>query len=325
MLKKAAVFLALFTLLVGLTPALAQDGSTLGLSEADFALYTQGSSYAFDSLALDYTFTLSVNQETLTITGSGIGGTDASGSPVAQLTLTGGGLLDVEGTGTPQQVNVDAELRLVNNILYLIDNTGDQGWQGFALEELLSDITGDALAVDPDELAAGDMSSLGDLGGVFEGMSSLMDAGFVHVARLADASVNGVNTAHFQTTFDFNLLLSSDFLKNIMVESGQITGTAEEIDQQFQFFQSFLGMFFQGLSLSLDQYIAVDTPRIEQTTVNFGMTIPAMTEDTEPMALSLTLDITMAEYNPAVSVEAPANATMVDPNALMEEAGVGGF
>jgi hypothetical protein len=306
-------------LLVGLTPAFAQD-NTLGLSDADFTLYTQANSYSFDGLAFDYSFTMSINNQTVTLTGSGSGGSDASGSPVGQLTLTGGGLFDLEGTGTPQQVSADNEFRLVGNTLYLIDNNSDQGWQGVALEDALNSIAGDTLGIDPQALAEGDMSALGDFGSALDDVSSLMDSGFAKMTRLPDANVNGANVAHFQMVFDFDTLLSSDFLKQVLVGSGQLSGTDEEIDQQFQFFASFLGAFLQGINLSFDQYVAVDTPRVEQATLTFGITVPAMSEDSEEMAINLVLDVTMTEYNPMLSVEVPANVTMIDPNELMQEA-----
>ncbi len=321
MLKKAAVFFALLMLLVGLTPALAQDSGTLGLSEADFALYTQGNSYSFDSLAFDYSFNLSISQEALTLTGSGIGGKDANGNPVAQLTIAGGGALN------GKQINVDLELRLVDNILYLLDNTGDQGWQGIPLEDALDSAGGEDLGIDPDALAEGD---LGGLGSMFEDATSLVDSGFVQMARLADSSVNGVNAAHFQMTFDFNTLLSSDFLKNILVSSEMLSGTEEEIDQQFQFFASLLGGYFQGMTLSFDQYIGIDTPRLEQAALNFGMSLQTVNEKQETITntIGLTFDLTMTEYNPAVSVEVPADVTMIDPEELeklMQGVETGGF
>lgn len=321
MLKKAAVFFALLMLLVGLTPALAQDSGTLGLSEADFALYTQGNSYSFDSIAFDYSFNLSISEDSLALTGSGIGGTDANGSPVAQLTIAGGGVLSNE------QINVDIELRLVDNILYLLDNTGDQGWQGIPLEDALDSVAGEDLSLDPDALAEGDMSGLGDFGSAFDDVSSLVDSGFVQVARLADSSVNGVNAAHFQMTFDFNTLLSSDFLKQILVSSEMLSGTEEEIDQQFQFFAAFIGSYLQGMTLSFDQYIATDTPRLEQAALNFGMSLQTVNEKQETITntVGLVFDLTMTEYNPAVSVEVPADVTMVDPDELMESMETGGF
>lgn len=324
MLRKAVLLLALMALLVGITPALAQEG-TLGLSDADFALYTQGNSYEFDTLAFDYSFTMSVNNETLQFTGSGVSGLGADGSPTAQVTLAGGGMADIEGTGTPQQVNADMEFRLVGDTLYLLDRTSDQGWSGIKLEDALGAVAGDMLPVDPMALAEGDMGAMGDLGGMFDDMSALMDSGFIQLSRLADTSVNGRSAAHFQMAFDFNTLLSSDFLKGILVSSGQLSGTAEEIDQQFQFFSMFLGSFLQGINLSFDQYIATDSPRVERATLTFGITVPAMTEEAEDMAISLVLDVTMTAYNPAINVEAPADFTLIDPEALMKGMDMGGF
>lgn len=324
MLRKAILLIALFALFVGVVPALAQEG-TLGLSDADFALYTQGNSYEFEGLAFDYTFTMSVDKETLTFTGSGVSGMAADGSLAVQVTLTGGGMADIEGTGKPQMVNADAEMRLVGSMLYLLDKTGDQGWLAINLEDALSAVAGDMLPVDPAALGEGDIEALGDLGGLLGGASDLLDSGFVKLARLADASVNGRNTAHFRMTFDFNLLLTSDLLKELLVGAGQISGTQQEIDQQFQFFSAFLGSFLQGLNLSFDQYIATDTPRVERATLVFGLTVPAMTQNATDTSINLSLDVVMTAYNPPINVEAPANFTLIDPEELMGEMDMGGF
>ncbi len=324
MLRKAFLLIALLALFVSVVPALAQEG-TLGLSDADFALYTQGNSYEFEGLAFDYTFTMAIDKDSLTFTGSGVSGMNADGSLAVQVTLTGGGRADLEGTGMPQTVNADSELRLVGNTLYLLDKTGDQGWLAINLEDALGAVAGDVLPVDPSALGEGDVEALGDLGSAIEGVSDLLDSGFVKLSRLADASVNGRNTAHFQMTFDFNLLLTSDLLKELLVGAGQLSGTQQEIDQQFQFFSAFLGSFLQGLNLSFDQYIATDTPRVERATLVFGLTVPAMTQNATDTSINLSLDVVMTAYNPPINVEAPANFTLIDPEELMGSMDMGGF
>ncbi|MGQ9888876.1 MAG: hypothetical protein ACUVSX_10360 [Aggregatilineales bacterium] len=324
MLRKAFLLVALLALFVSVMPALAQEG-TLGLSDADFALYTQGNSYEFEGLAFDYTFTMAIDKDSLTFTGSGVSGVNADGSLAVQVTLTGGGRADLEGTGMPQTINADSELRLIGNTLYLLDKTGDLGWLAINLEDALGAVADDTLPLDPSALGEGDIEALAELGGLVEGVSDLLDSGLIKLSRLADASVNGRNTAHFRATFDFDLLLKSDLLKELLVGAGQLSGTQQEIDEQFQFFSMFLSSFLQGLNLSFDQYIATDTPRVERATLVFGVTIPAMTQDTTDSSINLSLDVVMTAYNPPINVEVPANFTLIDPEELMDSMDMGGF
>lgn len=337
MLRKAFALVVLLALLASVAPTLAQEG-TLGLSDADFALYVQGNSYEFESLAFDYTFTMSIDKETLTFTGSGVSRVTADGDFTMQTTLTGGGMADIEGTGMPQMVNADAELRLVDNMLYLLDKTSDQGWVAISLEDFLGEdvlgaLSGDTLPVDPEALSGGGLGDVSGLGGLEDisgmlGLGSLFDfdpTGFFKLTRLADTTVNGRNTALFRLTLDFGAVLQSDFLKDILAGTGQLSGTPEEIDQQFQFFSAFLGSFLQNLTFTFDQYIATETPRVERGTFTLSLTIPAMTQDATETSINLSLDVVMTAYDLPVNVEAPANFTLVDPEELTSEMGMGGF
>jgi hypothetical protein len=212
---------------------------------------------------------------------------------------------------------VNLEIRVVENMMYVNDLTGTEGWQGASLDDLLTGVLGaSGLPVDPADLAAGDISGLtggADMGAMMGAMDGLMESGFITMSRLGDENVNGVDTAHFNTNLSLAALVESETFAAIMMASGQLEGTDEEVAQQMQFMQPMVLSLVQGIDINFDQYISTGAQNLIQRAVfAVDMNIPSMTGEAEPMLINFNLTVDITDYAPVVSVTAPESFTEAD-------------
>lgn len=307
------MFTVLAVLLALVPVSLAQDGM-FGLSGDDFALFTAGNeqSTTSDSLAFNFSVVLDSADASANLAGTGVVGTDAAGNALAQITINGTGS-DTSLTDNP----VNLEIRVVENMMYVNDLTGTDGWQGASLDDLLTGVLGaSGLPVDPADLAAGDISGLtggADMGAMMGAMDGLMESGFITMSRLGDENVNGVDTAHFNTNLSLAALVESETFAALMMASGQLEGTDEEVAQQMQFMQPMVLSLVQGIDINFDQYISTGAQNLIQRAVfAVDMNIPSMTGEAEPMLINFNLTVDITDYAPVVSVTAPESFTEAD-------------
>ena len=307
------MFTVLAVLLALVPVSLAQDGM-FGLSGDDFALFAAGNeqSAVSDSLAFNFSVVLDSADASANLAGTGLVGTDAAGNPLAQITINGTGS-DTAMTDNP----VNLEIRVVENMIYINDLTGTDGWQGANLDDLLTGALGaSGLPVDPADLAAGDISGLtggADMGAMMGALDGLMESGFITMSRLGDENVNGVDTAHFNTNLSLAALVESEAFAAIMAASGQLEGTDEEVAQQMQFLQPMVLSLVEGIDINFDQYISTGAQNLVQRAVfALDMNIPSMTGEAEPLLVNFNLTVDITDYAPAVSVTAPESFTEAD-------------
>jgi hypothetical protein len=311
------VYLILAVLLALVPAAAAQDDGLLGLTGEDLALFAAGNeaSAMADSLAFTFSVTLRSTEANADLSGTGVFGQDASGMPMGILTLTGTGELTEEGQTELTTVNV--EVRIVDGMIYINDLTSDTGWMGASLDEVFSGALAESgLPVDPADLMSGDPGDVmggADMGALMGALDDLMSSGFITIRRVGDAVVNGTSTAQFNINVSLATLVQSDAFGSIMMASGQLEGTPEEMQQQLQFLQPLLMSLVQGISINFDQYIAVDAPnQVQRGVLAVDLMIPSLTGEAEATVIGLNVTIDITDYAPDVSVTAPESFTLME-------------
>lgn len=304
------VFILLALLLAAVPFAVAQE-ETFGLSASDFALFSSPNMDA-DSASFDFALDLNVTGSPdgdvmVALTGTGAFAMDSTGSPVAIFTVVGNA--NAEGESTP----VNMEFRLVDNVLYF--NMGDGNWMGQGLDDALEGLTSMA-PVPVDDLMSGDVSenpeAMQAMGEMMSALSSLEPSQYISISRLGDTN----NQAHFQVNVNLSGILSSDAFTQMMTTAGQMSG-----DDSMAGMGMMMSMMFQNMSLTWDQFIDLAENRLRQGILDFGMSVnPAMmgmgsstgsSASATPVDIKFTLNISNIQYNPAVSVTAPADAMIL--------------
>ena len=305
MFRKSTLFVFVLLMLVVAPLTLAQD--TFGLSTEDYALLTSqdmdSTSISFD-LAMSLSITGSPDGDVLVdLNGSGVFGDGAGGSPVGSFNLTGA------ANAGGETIPVDFQMRIVDNMLYM--NLGDgSGWRGQSLDDAMSTFGSMApIPVNPMDLASGNMA---DNPQAMEAMGEMMSAleGFdpstlISMSRLDDMG----GQAHFRIDMDLQSFLSSEAFTKMMGAAGTMSG-----DESMAGMGAMLGMMFQDMSLSLDEFIELETNRARQAILNFGMGIdPSVmgAEDAGPMNIGFMLDISNLQYDVPVDVSVPEGATIM--------------
>ncbi len=307
------IFTILAVLLAFVPASLAQDGM-FGLSGDDYALFTAGNagSTMSDAMAFDFSFVLDSAEADANLTGTGVIGTDEAGGPIVQIAITGTGSEMSGDAMTESPVNV--EIRVVDNMLFVNDMTGSDGWMGGSLDQALESVVGaSGLPVSPEDLAAGDISGLtggADMGAMMGAMDGIMESGFISMSRLGDENVNGVDTAHFNTNLNIASLVNSEAFGAILMASGQLEGSDEEVTQQLQFMQPMVVSMVEGIDINFDQYISTgDSNQVQRGVLAIDLNIPSLTGDAEPILVNLNLTVNITDYAPVVSVTAPESFT----------------
>lgn len=301
-----AVLFTVLALVLALVPgAFAQDG-TFGLGEADFALFSAANANSASATSFTYEFALDLavtgiedGEATATINGSGA----MSSEDGIAFSLVTEGTAVSNGEETPTNV----EIRVIGDMLYV--NTGE-GWQGAKLEDVASIAGGAAgLPISPEDMMSGDMSDLGPMGDMMGGLAGFDPSGYISIERLDDAD----GLAHFSASLDVAGLLASDELSVILgMAVGGAMGsgdemTAEEAGQMGQM----LGMMFGDASVTLDQYVNVDTEMVERAVLSINFPLENLVG--EPGAgIMLTFDIQLSAFGEAVSIEVPADVEIME-------------
>ncbi|MBN8638010.1 MAG: hypothetical protein J0M07_22020 [Anaerolineae bacterium] len=299
-----AVLFCLLALLVAVVPAFAQD-ETFGLSPEDFALFSaaNANSAAAQSLAYDFTLDLTVaGIEDTEVSGS-INGTGELSTADMQFSLATTGSLTANGEETPTIV----EVRVIGDMVYF--NIGE-GWQGSKLEDLAATAGGAAgLPVNPEDLASGDLSGMGDMGGMMGDLATLDSTEYVSMERLDDMD----GRAHFSTALDIAGLLTSEELSGVvgMALGGAMGGGSEMTPEQAAQMGQMMGMMFADATFTLDQYVNVETELVDQTVLTINLPLEAIL-GAPGAVVSLTFDINLKNFDQPVSIEVPENVTMVE-------------
>lgn len=299
-----AVVLVLSLLAVLVPAGMAQD-DTFGLSDADFALWSDANAQSGERNHLAYNFILDFNLDAapnsvaFSLNGEGVI------SQEDQFSLTVTGDVPAGDNGALQPVNL--ELRVVDGMIYV--NQGE-GWQGGPVDEVLGELGeafGGMTGLDPDALGEGDMSEMMAMPGVMEGMMALSELDindYIAMERLPDVG----GQALFHTEILLVDLLTSDAFSRLIggAVAGQMGGGAEMTDEQLQQMGAMVGMMFADLSLTFDQYISTETNLVERGVLVFDLPLSGAMMGGEDININLTFDISL-DYPESVSVVAPEN------------------
>ncbi len=307
-------FLLLALVLAVVPAALAQD-ETFGLSQSDYDQWQAGWSNleGVDSLSYDFTASFSAAKVADTdvsanLSGSGVLST-SSDNPMFQLDLTG------SVGDTNQMTDVTLGVRVVDGYVYYNDGTG---WKGETLDAAMSTATsmiGAGAAstgadVNPSQLESGDLSGLAGMAGMGDAMSALSNlnpADFISVVR-SDAD----GQALFTLNFDLGGLLSSPALAPML--AGAMGGSAggDMTDAQAQQMGAMVGAMFSTATISFDQYVDTGSNLLSRATLDVNIPLDVISPGG---AVTLNFDLNLSGINQPVSVEAPADAVMMDATA----------
>ncbi len=301
-LAAAVMLVAAFVMAAG---AAAQEGETFGLSEDDFLLWTSANetSTLFDSLAFSYVSTLDFELEG-TVIAANIAGEGVITADAFQMTAAG----NIDGLGP-----VAIELRVVGESVFVNGIDGTDAWYEIDQANLtdIQDIAGDQLPIDPGALAQGDLSGTGlsdeQQMAVFGDVFALIEAlpGYIEITRDADEAGEAVFFIEF---------LLSEFVQDPALESIVAAGIASDgatsmEDAQAQASEG-LGaatMVTAGSEISFTQSIDLATSLVQA-----GDLVISLGGEGMPFLAGVTLDVSLEEYNPATTVEAPAESTPID-------------
>jgi hypothetical protein len=305
--------------LVAVVPAFAQD-ETFGLSEADFALFTEANAASAEFDTLSYDFELNVtatgmgaDDVNIALTGSGVLG-EQDGAPLFSLDVSG----DI-GSGS-DTMTVDFEARMVDNMIYF--NLGDgSGWQGGELSALMNSMGSmfggmvPGMPMDPSQMTDPDamtdaMGEMMAMPGMMEAMMAMstLDAGeYVNITR-----TDGDGSATFTVDINVADLLTSEEMGAVFgaVMAGQMGGSSAEMDEaQMAQMGAMMGMMFSDLTVNFAQTVNTSTNLVERAEFNLDFPVPAMMSNGADANLNLMFAVDLSGYNEPISVEAPAEFT----------------
>jgi hypothetical protein len=305
----------LMALVLIMVPAILAQEETFGLSDADWELFTAANAAMSEVDSASFAFTASFS-----VTGTGGMSANVSGEGVLssdeanpQFALVVTGESQSEGETTP----IDAEVRLLGDTLYWIDNTGDDGWQGQTVEDLTSQLGGMAgmsgMGVDPESLSSGDLSGLAGMEGMTDAMtalSSLDPSEFITMSR-TDAD----GAAQFTIDLSISDLLSSPAIAPLFgmgMAAGAGAEGAEMDEEQMQAMVGMMAAMFSEATVTLDQFVDPATSETQRIVLDVSVPIPDMSGSGSPTTIALNFDLNLSGYGEAVSVETPTDVTMLE-------------
>ncbi len=308
------VFVLLALVLAVVPAALAQD-ETFGLSQSDYDQWQAGVTNlsSVDTLSYDFTASFAAAKVADTdvsanLVGSGVLSTD-SANPMFQLDVTG------SVGDTNQMTDVTLGVRVVDGNLYYNDGSG---WKGQTLASAMSTATSmigagaasTGAEIDPAQIESGDLSGLAGMAGMGDAMSAFSDlnpADFVSVVR---SDMDG--QALFSLKVDLGKLLSSPALAPIL--GGALGGSsgAEMTDAQAQQMGAMVGAMFSTATINVDQYVDTSSSLLSRMALDVNIPLDVVS----PGGLvSVNFDLSLSGINQPISVEAPADAVMMDATA----------
>ncbi len=309
---RLSIALLVLALVLAIVPAVfAQD--TLGASQSDYDAWTAANASIADISTVSYDFTAKLEVAGLGDTNvsadlKGSGVIDANeDNPAFQLDVTGS---VVSGKDTTP---VNVGLRIVDGMIYASDDGGET-WNGSKLDDAMSSfgegfVQGSGLPVDPTDLENGDLSSLTsnpEAAAAMKALSELKPSNFLSLVRADDAGV-----AQFTLKLDVAKLLADPALMPLFAGMAGSSGSdATATDAQMKQMQAMMGAMFSTATIAVDQYVDPASSQIQRTTLTVAVPLDAMMGP--GAAVNITFDVNLSNYDEAVTVEAPANATMSD-------------
>lgn len=313
-LRKMSMCLLMSVILLVVPAVFAQD-QTFGLSDADFALLTAANAGLadIDSATFDLTVAFSVtgmgDDASADITGSGVLSADPA-NPLFSVALSGSSTSD--GETTP----INAEMRLVDGMLYLNDGSG---WKGQPAEDLASDVGSMAggmtgMDVNPEDLASGDLSDLSGMEGMSEAMAALANldpSEFISITRSDDAGL-----ALFTIDLSISDLLNSPSLAPLFTSALSMGGDVEGMEMSQEQMQAMTGMFaamFAEATVTVEQWIDPATTQLQRVALDVSLPIPDMSgSGNGTVTVAFNFDLSLSGFGEPVTVEVPENVELVE-------------
>ncbi len=306
--RQVMLFLVLLVGLLIVPSALAQD--TFGLSNADYAYWTNAveTSAAFNTLSYDYTFRFNVSgvdsgDINIQVAGGGQIG-EMNGVPMFSMTAVG------EMTIGRDRTPIDMEVRTVGDLTYL-ELVKGSGWTGGTAEDFLSGFTEalglSELPIDPESLFEGDMGDMMAVPGMTDAimaLSMLQASDFIAISRKADMG----GQAHFVIDLKIADLLSSDALSPLLglgLAQGMGADASGMTDQEMRQMSMLIGMLFSDLTLTYEQFINTSTNLVERGVLTLNFPLPAMLTGGADTLIEMEMVVNLSGYNEPISVEAP--------------------
>ncbi|MEO8610785.1 MAG: T9SS type A sorting domain-containing protein [Chloroflexota bacterium] len=317
-LTKITPLFVLMAFVLALVPvSRAQDSNaTLGLSSDDYDLLTSAITDTADASSFQLTYSASLS---ITDSANGNQSLDVSGSgtitrgDTPELAITSSGTSDNLGT-LPASFN--REIRYVDGVGYndLIDveSSSDSGWQGQTIDDPFgTTYTLTSILVDPAALSAANLGDLVNLGDAFRTLDLSPSA---TVTREADTTVKGQKLSHFSAAIDTNGLFESpEFARKliaILTAQGQDPNIA---DNQIAAAGILIGSMFRGSAFTVELYV---DPENHLTRANADVTLAIdptkFGTGGSPISAHLTLDFNLSGFDDDYSVDAPADAVMLE-------------
>lgn len=310
-MNRSRFFVAFFVLalLLALVPAgMAQDSSTFGLSSDDYTAFTDANSASAQASSAQYDFKFNFTGQGMVIDLAGKGlYSKSDAGPLFDLALTG---TSAQGdVSTP----VDVELRLIGDTLYLKNATLDAGqWHARPLADLATMVSGSnpmAAMLNPAALLKGDFSGAQALAKSFQAqVPTLKIADYIHISRSGD---------QFTSSLDIANLIGSKEVTGILVslsKQGQSANSSQS-DAQMAGAAAMVATMLKTSELKLDQWVT--DGKISRALLTFGLSIDPkdLGQTGDPINVAATFDINITGYDGEYTLEVPADAIMMTPEA----------
>jgi hypothetical protein len=279
-------------------PAAAQD-QTFGLSAEDFALFSAAQTSITDDMAYTYISTFSVVQGSEQVMGWDVSGSGLFGPSGFSMINSG-----TISSGTQTQ-DAPLWLTVVGDSLY-VSIDGEQ-WTGGTVEELTSQL-GSALGPMMGMGMGGSGATTEDMTsqlmmqpGVMEammGLSSIDPESFISITRNEDFN----NQASFSTVINLGDLASNEALAPLLggfMGGAMGSGSTDMTDEQAAQMGAMVAGMLQNSTVTIDQFINIDTQMVESAQVTISLDIQGMA------TINLQLGVELASADGDVP-EAPA-------------------
>ncbi len=308
----------LVVLVAAFAPAAFAQDMTYGLSQEDFAAFT--AALANSSSQSEFSFTYSGSM--VTVTGEG----DSNVTYAGEGALSGGDFqLTMSGDVTDPTSGAQpysTELRFADETLYI-----DFGGMWISASE--ADVTalgeqfGPMLGGGMGSTDMTDPSALMTQPGMMEAMTALQDLdpeSFTSIARSDDAGLSV-----YTTTVDLGTLLANEGIQQLFVMGAQQGAaaaggeglTAEQLAQ--------LPALFANSSVTIAHRVNPSTNLVEgfSLAVSLPIDLSEMGTASDPLDVSITLDVAIGGYGTATEITAPEAATPVSEFLGMMMGGMG--
>lgn len=313
MLRRMLLLVPL-VLLTTVSFAFAQ-GSTFGLSSQDFDFFNQAltANTTLTSFQFEYTLDFAVtgvDTGDISVNLQGTGAYDANGaSPALQLALLG-------TANAPNATPVDAEIRLIDDILYvtaLDPSTGERSpWEGMSLGDLAGDVAGETplaglgpqgdVSLDTTELSPELASAL----------AAFDPSDFISISRLADEAVNGDSAAHYSISVSLSDLGSSAAFTQVLSAAMSAADPASVDAASMQSIGPMMAMLFADSSVQADLYYGTADQLLRRVALVLDVPLNgAALGMPQSVSFSLNLDITLTDHNQPQTIVVPEGAEIV--------------